>query len=86
MLSRGRVHLSATPRREVSNRQARGGTRIALTRTGKEIVIHSAHESLLILVRRYNGDLLGRVEALLGLVLESLGERVAACSGDERRV
>ena len=78
--------MSATPRREVSNRQARGGTRIALTRTSKEIVIHSSYEPLLILMRGYDSDLLGRIQALLGLVLESLGERIAACSGDERRV
>ena len=78
--------MSATPRREVSNWQARGGTRIALTRTSKEIVIRSSYEPLLILMRGYDSDLLGRIQALLGLVLESLGERIAACSGDERRV
>ena len=37
-------------------------------------------------MRGYDSDLLGRIQALLGLVLESLGERIAACSGDERRV
>ena len=43
-----------------------------------EIIVHRAHESLLIFVRRYDGRLPSRVEALLGLVFQCLGERVAA--------
>ena len=50
------------------------------TGTSEEVVIHSANESLLILVGWNDRDFLRRVQALLGLVLKRLGESIATCS------
>ena len=48
------------------------------TRTCDKVVVHRVHEALLVLVWRYHCDLLARVEALLRLVLQRLGKRIAA--------
>ena len=49
-----------------------------LTRTSEEVIIHGAHEALLILVWWDDGHFFPRVQALLGLVFQRFGESVTS--------